>query len=317
MPATIISTRKALRQWHLYLFVVPSLLLIGTFCYYPAISAIIHSFFDWQGSDQMQFLGLDNFKRALTDPILRQSFGTMCILVVANFFKMVPAILLAVVIHRLISDKWQYWYRVLLIVPMVVPGLVSLFIWKFFFDPNLGIINNAFDLLHIKHMLVWLDVNWFHSGTFRMDAPISWLSEPRLIIPSLIFWGFPWVGAVSVFIFLAGLQGIGTEVYEAAELDGASPFQKFTHIELPLIMTQVRLNVILMMIGALQDYGLQFMLLGGNGGAGMKGMVPGLWMFNRAFLAGEFGYACSIGIILFFLILLMTYINNKYIRVDK
>jgi raffinose/stachyose/melibiose transport system permease protein len=206
---------------------------------------------------------------------------------------------------------------VLLIVPLVVPDLVNLFIWKFFFDPNLGLVNHAFDLLHLKPALVWLDAHWWQSGTFRMDAPISWLSEPRLIIPALIFWGFPWVGAMSVFIFLAGLQSIGAEVYEAAELDGASAWQKFRYIEFPLIMTQVRLNVILMVIGALQSYGLQFMLLGGNGGAGMKGMVPGLWMFNRAFIAGEFGYACAIGIILFFLILLMTYINNKYIRVDK
>jgi raffinose/stachyose/melibiose transport system permease protein len=198
-----------------------------------------------------------------------------------------------------------------------VPDLVNIFIWKFFFDPNLGLINASFDLFGIKSLLVWVDHHFLHWSAFRPDAPISWLNEPRLIIPSLIFWGFPWIGAMSVFIFLAGLQSIGAEVYEAAELDGASPWQKFTKIEFPLIMTQVRLNVILIVIGTLQGYGLQYLLLGSGGGPAGRGMVPGLWMFNRAFIAGQFGYACAIGMVLFVLIAVLTYLNNKYIRVEK
>jgi len=79
----------------------------------------------------------------------------------------------------------------------------------------------------------------------------------------------------------------------------------------------VRLMVVLMMIGTLQGYGLQFLLLGESGGPGGAGMVPGLWMFNRAFFAGEFGYACALGLFLFVVILGLTFINNKYIRVDK
>ena len=317
MAVTVISTRKALRQWNLYLLVIPSLILICMFGYFPAISAIAHSFFDWQGSGQMQYIGLENFRRALSDQVFLRSFGTLAILVTANLFKMIPCVILAVLIHRLASDNWQYWYRVMLIVPMVVPGLVGLFIWRFFFDPNLGVINNLFDFFHVKTMLIWLDVHLLHWDVFRADSPISWLSEPNLIIPSLIFWGFPWIGAMAVFIYLAGLQSIGTEVYEAAELDGASSWQKFRFVEFPLIMTQIRLNVILMFIGALQDYGLIFLLLGAGGGAAGRGMVPGLWMFSRGFQMGEFGYACALGIVLFFIILILTYINNKYIRVDK
>ena len=133
----------------------------------------------------------------------------------------------------------------------------------------------------------------------------------------MIIWGFPWIGAVGVLIFLAGLQSIGTEVYEAADLDGVTPFQKFVHIEFPLIMTQVRLSMVLMIIGTLQGYGLQFLLLGPDGGAGGRGMVPGLWMFNRAFIAGQFGYACALGLFLFVFILGLTWINNKFVKVDK
>src|SRR5688572_24604414 len=131
-----ISRQKALKEWRLYLFIIPSMLLIATFSYFPAVSAVYHSFFDWQGGDFKQFLGLDNFKRALGDRVLWNSFVTIGILVVANVFKLIPSILMAVLIHRVTSDKWQYWYRVLLVVPMIVPSLVTLFIWKFFFDPN-------------------------------------------------------------------------------------------------------------------------------------------------------------------------------------
>lgn len=315
MPLPI-SPKKALLEWKLYLFIVPSLVAVGLFSYFPAASAIYHSFFRWSGGDVKEFIGLGNFAAILQDHVFWNSFITIGILVVANVFKMIPSIFLAVLIHRLTSDRWQYWYRVLVVLPMIVPGLVTLFIWKFFFDPNFGVLNRVLDVTGIKSLLVNID-GVFSWGIFQEGIPIAWLGEPSLIVPSLIIWGFPWIGAVGVLIFLAGLQSIGTEVYEAADLDGVTPFQKFLYIELPLIMTQVRLMFVLMIISTLQGYGLQFLLLGEEGGPGGRGMVPGLWMFNRAFLAGEFGYACALGLFLFVFILILTMINNKYVRVDK
>jgi ABC-type sugar transport system permease subunit len=311
-----ISRQKALREWKLYFLIVPALLLVCTFSYFPAASAIYHSFFDWSGGDTKQLIGLDNFKRALGDDVLWGSFITVSILIVFNLFKMIPSIIMAVLIHRVKSDRWQYIYRVMLVVPMIVPSLVTLFIWKFFFDPNLGVLNNVLDFTGIKTLLVWMD-GLFGWGVFFENAPIGWLSQPDLILPSLFIWGFPWIGAVGVLIYLSGLQSIGAEVYEAAELDGVGPFKKFLYIELPLILTQVRLSLVLLIIGTLQGFGLQLLLLGESGGAGGRGMVPGLWMYNKAFVAGEFGYACAVGMILFVFILGLTFINNKYVRVEK
>lgn len=316
MPALPVSSAKARREWKLYLFVVPSLLLVGTFSYFPAASAIYHSFFDWQGGDAKMWVGLANFRRALGDTTLWQSFGTVSCLMLFNLVKMVPSIFMAVLIHRLRSDRWQYLYRVLLVIPMIVPHLVTLFIWKFFFDPNLGILNRLLDVTGGKSVLVWLDhaLGW---GVFFDQVPIGWLSQPELILPSLFLWGFPWIGAVGVLIYLAGLQSIGSEVYEATEIDGVGPLGKFFYIELPLILSQVRLSLVLLIIGTIQGYGLQLLLLGDGGGPGGRGMVPGLWMYNRAFIAGDFGYACAIGIVLFTFILLLTWLNNRYVRVDK
>ncbi len=309
-----ISFRKAMREWGLYLFVLPSLALIALFAYTPAGSAVYHAFFEWEGGDYKRYIGLDNFRRALSDEVFWESFITVGILLAANFVKMIPAILVAVLIHRLRSARWQYVYRVLVVLPMIVPGLVTLFIWKFFFDPNYGILNKFLNATGLKSVLVGVDnlLNW---GVFSADAPIAWLNTPDLIIPSLILWGFPWLGAVGVLVFLAGLQNIDKSIYEAAELDGISSPGMFLRIELPLIMTQIRLMLVLMIINTLQQFGLQLLLLDVNGGPEQRGLVPGLWMYNRAFAVGEFGYACALGIILFVIILVLTMINNRFVRV--
>ncbi len=311
-----ISRAKAFREWRLYFFVVPSLIMVGVFAYFPAASAIYHSFFDWQGGETKQFIAWGNFQRIWNDGVLWSSFITVGALILFNLFKMIPSIAMAVMIHRLKSDRWQYLYRVMLVVPMIVPGLVTLFIWKFFFDPNLGLLNRILDATGLKSVLVQFD-QWFGWGVFYAEVPIGWLSQPELILPALFLWGFPWIGAVGVLIYLAGLQSIGSEIYEAAELDGIGPIQKFFYIELPLILTQVRLSLTLLVISTLQGYGLQLLLLGDSGGPGGRGMTPGLWMYNRAFIAGEFGYACAVGMVLFVFILVLTLINNRFVRVEK
>ncbi len=214
--ATTISRRKALYEWRLYLFVVPSLFFVLLFAYFPAVSAVYHSFFFWQGGEAKRFVALKNFRDALGDATLWSSFITVGVLIVANFFKLIPSIGMAVLVHRLKNSRWQYLYRVLLVVPMIVPGLVTLFVWKSFFNPNYGLINRVLDFTHFKSVLVWLDASVFHWGVFRVGVPIAWLSQPKLILPAMILWGFPWLQAVGVLIYLAGLQAIGTEIYEAA-----------------------------------------------------------------------------------------------------
>lgn len=314
--AAPISKQRALRQWRFYFFIVPSLAMVVIFSYFPAASAIYHSLFYWAGDASKQYAGLENFRRAWNDQVLWDAFKTVSILIVFNLFKMIPSIALAVVIHRLRSERWQYVYRALLVVPMIIPGLVTLFIWKFFFDPNLGALNLILDGTGIKHVLVAVD-QFLGLGVFAKGVPIAWLSRPELILPSLFIWGFPWIGTVGVLIYLAGLQSISQEIYDAADLDGIGPLGKFFHIELPLILTQVRVSLALLIIATLQGYGLQLLLLGETGGPGGRGMVPGLWMYNRAFIAGEFGYACAIGLILFGFILLLSILNQKLVRVEK
>ena len=122
---------------------------------------------------------------------------------------------------------------------------------------------------------------------------------------------------MGVLIYLSGLQQISQDVYDAALIDGVGPIGKLFHIELPLIMTQVRINLIFMTIHTLTAYEFFLLLLGSSGGPGNKGMVPGLYMFKKAFEDGRFGYACALGMVLFVMILLLTIVYNKYVTVEK
>lgn len=166
-------------------------------------------------------------------------------------------------------------------------------------------------------LLIALTRIWDVPTSQFADGAPGWLSHERLVIPSLIIWGFPWVGSVGVLIYLAGLQAISQDVYEAAELDGVGSIGRIFKIELPLIMTQVRINLIFMTISTLTDYGLILLLLGPSGGPKNVGMVPGLYMYSKAFIDAQFGYACALGMVMFVLILLITVLYQKYVKVEK
>jgi raffinose/stachyose/melibiose transport system permease protein len=248
------------------------------------------------------------------DWLFWMGFNLVFILVLASLFQMWPSIFTAVCIHRLKSEKSQYFYRVLFVIPMIIPSMVMLLIWKFFYDPNVGMLNKILVWSGMDKVLIWMDSSFLHWGVFTEPFRPVWLGQQELIIPALIFWGFPWVGVVGVLIYLSGLQNISDSVYEAAEIDGISSWGKFIYIELPLIMTQIRLNLIMMIIGTFQAYGLQLILLGPGGGPGNKGLTTGLYMFYSAFLQQKYGYACAIGLVLFFIILLFTIANQKFVR---
>jgi ABC-type sugar transport system permease subunit len=391
--ATWASLKLYLVLFGLMLPSIAGLLLIT---YYPQYGAIKFSTYNWDGQQTQEFIGFKNFKEALTaDPLFWQSFKLVMILLAANLLKMWPSIIAAIVLHRLRSERWQYIYRVLFVVPMVIPGVVSLLVWKSFFEPGSGALNVFLNATGLMKTLAWFDQKmvWLVKTPFAvgvrdnfsiggihglwvmvllaialivlrmLSRPGSsaqrnastrwmvwtaatlitvaiglalvtcvwptksirgfaagtpgWLGNENLIIPSVIFWGFPWVGTVGVLIYLAGLQNITQDVYEAAELDGVGTFRKLFAIELPLIMTQVRINLIFLTIGTITDYGFFLLLLGPGGGPGNKGMVPGLYMYNSAFNEQRFGYACALGMILFVILLVITVLYQKYVRVDK
>lgn len=412
----------------IYGLMLPTFVGMAIFNYYPKWEAIKYSLFRWDGSGIEEFRGFANFVEIFTaDPQFWATFKLVGILLFANLLKMWPCIFAAIVLHRLRSERWQYIYRVLFVIPMVVPALVGLLIWKSFYDPATGILNSILNGTGMMELLKWLDVTmpalaefltplrtgiinpvfgsvwglgllgamllsiiggaanvrkgwfwwltltiagiglmgamhfviWFavvlvlgttlsksYNGqdilkwlggsaiaiaslivllgmiwveptkAFVNNTP-AWLGNSKLVIPAIIFWGFPWIGTIGVLIYLAGLQNISADVYEAAALDGVGPLGKLFKIELPLIMTQVRINLIFMTIGTLNTYAFFLVLLGPNGGPGCKGLVPGLYMYRVAFIENRLGYACALGMVMFAVILGITIFYQKYVKVEK
>lgn len=296
-----IPFKKLRYYWPVYLLISVPLLLVLIFNYHPIVNGMWHMFYRWDGDTVEEFIGLQNIAKLWNDSSLWWSFWVVMIFVVANIVKMILPIVVAVILHHVISDRFGYLYRILFVIPMIIPSMVGILIWKYFYEPNSGILNNLLRLF----------------GFIAPTDTVQWLSDVNLVIPSLVFMGFPWVGAFGVLIYLAGLQAISEDVYEAADIDGAGPFTVFIKIELPLIMTQVRINLILMIISTVQSWENIYLFLGVDGGPGGIATVPGLMIFREAFSRGLFGYGCAIGFVIFVVTLILTLINNRFVRIRK
>lgn len=283
-----------------YLYLSPMFLGLILFCYYPPISGIIRSFFDWDGIGHAKFIGLSNFKELFADRIFLDSIGTM-------FLLLIPRLIIGISVPFIMSElifavrrkKLQSAYRIMVLLPIVAPGIVGLLIWKYVYDPNIGLMSALLKFLHL----------------IPADALINYLGDVKLVIPAIIFMGFPWIGGTSVLIYMSGLMNISGEVMESASLDGADILKRIYYIDIPLLMGQFRYFIIFGIIGGLQDYGVQLVLT--QGGPGYSTFVPGFYMYNEAFVAGRMGYACSIGTSLFIVIFFISLIAFKYIRTNN
>ena len=306
MAGRDIKWREIRHHWEIYLFVLPALLLVGLFIYYPAASGVFHSFFRWNGADISEFVGLQNYIDLCKSSEFWRSFKVALLLGAWNVVKMIPALMVAVCIHRCRSVRMQFFYRAMFVVPMVIPGLVVVLIWRsFFFEATSGYLNRFLLSSGLFDLLVRLD-QWFHwGGIFVPGQMPAWLGDPRLILTACIVWGFPWVGSFAVLTHLAKLQGISKDVYEAAEIDGVNWWTKFTRIELPLIMGSIYLLLVFVIIDTIKDAGMVLALAGINGGPGGQATVPALFMLRKAFTEQAMGYACAVGIILTAIVMLL------------
>jgi len=298
-------------HWEIYLFVLPTVILMAMFQYYPALSGVFHSFYRWNGSDISEYVGWRNYVKLLSNTDFWRSFDLAFTLGVFNVVKMIPALLVAVCIHRCRSEKMQFLYRILFVIPMVIPGLVVVLIWRsFFFEATAGYLNKFLFSTGIFDVLVRLDALFHWGGVFVHGQCPAWLGDPKLIIVACIVWGFPWVGSFAVLTYLAKLQSIPKDVYEAADVDGVNWWSKFTKVELPLITSSIKLLLVLVIIDTLKDAGMILALAGIEGGPGGNATVPALFMLRKAFIDQDMGFACAVGIILTAVVMSLQKMSN-------
>ena len=287
--------RRMARSKECYLLLIPTFALVMLFNYYPAGSALYHSFFEWNGANFIRFIGLGNFIEMTKDPIIGQSLLTLVKLTLLSLtINLTFPLAAAALIFHLRDLRLAYFYRVLFVIPMVVPSMVVLMIWRFIYSPNIGLLNQFLKLI----------------GMAVLARP--WLGDFKLALYAIIFIGFPWVAGIGTLIYLAGFQAIPTELLDAAAIDGASTRKRLWYVELPLVMSQIKLIVILTVIGSFQNFTTIMVMT--NGGPGTTTMVPGLYLYRNAMYYNKMGYACAIGTTLFILTLVLTYLNTRYLR---
>ena len=299
-----VSNRKSLWQRVVetrtgYFMVLPTVIFLLVFQYYPAISGLYRSLFDWNAGLEGKFIGLTNFVELFTDDkVFLLSLKNMALLMSWYLVTAVGfSILVAVTIHRIRNWQLKYTFRLFMILPVVIPGVVHILLWVFIYDATIGPLNELLEAVGLK--------SWTR----------AWLADPKIAIYAVMFRNLPWIDGISVLILLAGLQSIPGEVVESGLLDGATGWRRLWYIELPLVTGQIRLLMVLTIMWSVQEFASIFAMT--QGGPLDSTQVPGMWMYFNAFRISRMGYASAIGVVMFLMTLVATIINMRYIKTQE
>ena len=277
-----------------YILILPTLALLLTFNYYPAFSGLYHAFTEWTPGVRTEWVGLSNFRFLLEDRFFLSGFRNAGILVVVSILKtMTVPLLVAEFIFNLRNRFSQYWFRTLFVVPIVLPAVVEILVWNNIYDPAIGLLNESLKLIGLEE---WTRV---------------WYGDANVSLGAIIFIGVPWVNAFALLIFYGGLISISNEIIDASLVDGASIWRRFWAIDLPLLMGQIKLLLILNFINAVQTFELVFLTTGGGPGAATY--TPALELYYMAMRMDRMGVASAIGMVLFFIILAGTILNMRFV----
>jgi len=239
---------------------------------------------------KVSFIGLENFRRLLTDALFWQSFKIGIIWALAVTFL---ALFLGFGLALLLNQKLRFLglMRVLSLVPWAMPPVIVAIMWNLLLRPQSGPITELFTFLHIP------------------GAKTDWLGDFNTAFPTVILIG-AWVGMPVITVsILAALQGIPTEMVEAAVIDGANAWKRFIYITVPAVRAITSALVALNIIWNFSSFGLVYVLTAG--GPGGKTFVPALFAYNEAFKYGNFGYAAAMGVVMALAIIGMLAIYLK------
>jgi multiple sugar transport system permease protein len=249
----------------------------------PIVAAIYLSFTSWQGAGWPQWIGMENFKEIFTaDPLFWQS---MKVTGVFSLIYLPASLVIGFAMAMLMNQKLRGMtvFRTIYYLPSVLSGVAVAVLWSFVFHRDYGVLN------------------WF-VGLFGLD-PIPWLQDSRWVIPALVLMQLWGVGA-SVIIYLGGLQGIPTELYEVAKIDGAGWWQTLFRVTLPMMSPVLFFQLVLGVIATLQIFTQAYVLT--KGGPDYASYFYALNIYDRAFVELRLGYASALSVILFIIILLIT-----------
>ena len=271
---------------------LPSMLLIGTFSYYPAVRSLIGGFYQWNGFSPPTFTGTSQFKEYVQSPNFGMELRNVAILTGGSILITLVSQFTAAEVVTHMPKRAGTIARYVLVLPIVLPPLVLIEVWDYLLQPSSGLIDRVL-------------------GAVGLPQP-TWLSDPHLALIGILLIGFPWISNLGFLIFLGGLQNLPREVLDASQLDGVGPIRRVFSIDMPLLLPQFRTVVILSGIYAVQNF-VPILLLT-NGGPGTATLVPGLDMYQSAFQNDQYGYGMAIGTLLFVVMLAFTITAMRTLR---
>ncbi len=276
-----------------YAYISPFYILFLLFGAFPILYAFYLSFHQWDGMDDKVFVGLGNYKQLFSDPIFWKAvYNTLFIGIIAH----IPMLLFALFIAFVINSgmiKLKELFRTIYFLPVITSSVAISLVFLTLYGVRAGLINYALTLIGIP------PIDW-------------WGGNGQWVKPAIILlFAWKWVGW-NMVIYLAGLQGISRDIYEAAEIDGASMPQIFFRITLPLLKPIILFTLILSTIGAMTIFDEPYMLVGTGGGTDNSGLTLMVYLYREAFEYVHFGYSSSIAYVISMFIVFISILNLKF-----
>jgi raffinose/stachyose/melibiose transport system permease protein len=276
----------------LWLFYLPALSLLSLFIFYPFCRGILMSFTNWDGFSQgYRFVGMEKYKEILSNPAMLNIFkNTLIYGIGSTFFQNIIGLGIAILLDQKIKAKSLA--RIIVYMPAIISALIMGFIWYFFFQFNGGAVNDIMRIFGLE------PVNWLEKGT-RAVWIITGVNT------------FQYLG-IAMIIYLAGLQAIPKDYYEAASIDGSKGWMTFWHITLPLLMPAITISVVMNIIGGLKLFDVIMAMT--SGGPGFASQSLSTMMYTLYFIRQDAGGAAALGNIMFMIILVISFVVLKYLR---
>jgi multiple sugar transport system permease protein len=287
-----------------YVLISPFLLLFLIFGLFPIVFSFVlmfHTLDPVQGLGSMSYVGLENLVFAFEDPLVWTSLGNTLWMALASG---VPQHLVAIPLAYLINEKMGRWRNATMgayFLPYITSTVAIAIMFSTLFSTDYGMVNAA-----LAEMAQWPGLK-----AVLPEKNIDWLGSPEAIKPvvsAVVFWRYL---GFNVILYVAAMQSIPRDLYEAARMDGAKSWQQFIFITLPQLKPIMFFGVTLTVIGGLQLFEEPFILTGGKGGTEYAGMTTAMYMYRTAFDFNDFGLASAISWMLFVIILVLTVITNQ------
>ncbi len=285
--------RERNRNLVAYSFIAPNFIGFAIFTLGPIVLALLMSFAEWDGSNAMKFVGLSNFKNIFTDDRFLASLrNTIVYSIFTVPITLAMALGLAILLNQKIKGK--EFFRTVAFFPYVASLVAVAAVWNMLFTPAKGGIVNQ------------LLMNVFHV------APLKWAASSSTVMLTIIMFSVWKNMGYYMVIYLAGLQGISEDLYEAASLDGANAWQKFTNITIPQLKPTTFFVTIMLTINCFKVYDIVYMLAGGsNGVVNKSAMVLVYYIYEEAFRNWKLGQASASALVLFGIVLIVTLIQFR------